>query len=232
MQTIGREQLNAFIHENEILYGTIESPGLMMTPAGEIVKSFYRRKKISTTVFIPQANQFIASSKKLLARDISAPVVKQVLYCSDIPVHMVIYDRLDGLDLRELCATRGVTSLSRLPDYLAHLHKIGIYFRAIHLGNILIDGNKISLLDISDLSVRNSSLGVFQRARNLGHMLNSVDDKTHFASYGVSRFISEYIDAVEFTPVQNWLFRKRLHLALDSDVQIEALMPQREASPE
>jgi hypothetical protein len=225
MKTLGREQLVKFIAENKLLEGTTERPGLMLTPAGEIVKSFYRRKKISTTTFFPQALQFEASGLKLLKQNILAPVVKEVIYCKDIPVHMVIYDRLDGVDVRELCGSTGVGCLSQLPEYLAHLHDLGVYFRAIHLGNILLHGDVISLVDISDLSVANSSLGIFKRARNLAHLFNSEDDKAYFVTYGVDRFIQEYIEVTGMSPVQRWLLVKRLHMALDDDMYHAAIMP-------
>lgn len=225
MKTLGREQLSQFIRENKLLDGTIERPGIMLTPAGEIVKSFYRRKIISTATFFPQAHQFQASGLKLIKRDIPAPVVKEIIYCEDIPVHMVIYDRLEGVDVRELCGSTGVGCLSQLPGYLAHLHDLGVYFRAIHLGNILIYGDVISLVDISDLSVANSSLGIFKRARNLAHLFNSEDDKAYFVTYGVGKFIQEYIEVSGIPSVQRWPLVKRLHLALDDDMYHASIMP-------
>ena len=89
-------------------------------------------------------------------------------------------NRIKGKDLRELCHSNGVDELTQLPGYFAHLHETGIFFRAVHLGNILIGENKISLVDISDLSARNSPLGVFQRARNLAHLFNAEHDKAYF----------------------------------------------------
>ncbi len=225
MQTIDRVQLSQFINDKQVLEGTVERPGLMLTPAGEIVKFFYRRKIISTATIFPQALQFESSSQKLLVRDIPAPIVKEIIYCQEIPVHMVIYDRLDGVDVRELCGSTGVECLVRLPGFLAHLHKIGIYFRAIHLGNILVYDDIISLVDISDLSVQKFSLGVFKRARNLAHLFNSEADKTFFVRYGVNKFIQEYIEVSKLGAAQGWLFEKRLRLALDSDMVQSAFTP-------
>jgi tRNA A-37 threonylcarbamoyl transferase component Bud32 len=218
MQKLDREQLENYISANQILYGTTERPGLMLTPDGEVVKFFYRRKKISTGTFLPQAQRFTTNSRKLLERDIPAPLVKDLIYCNEIPVHMVVYDRIEGKDLRELCQTDGVNGLAHLPDYFAHLHKKGIYFRAVHLGNILIHADEISLLDISDLTTQSSPLGIFQRARNLAHLFNTEHDKAYFVTYGLDRFVQEYVASCQFSTAGKWLFLKRLGLALDDDM--------------
>ncbi len=221
MQTLDREQLSQFIAPNEILFGTAEHPGLMLTPSGEIVKAFYRKKKLSTATFFPQAMQFTTSSRKLLELGISAPIVKDVIYCKEIPVHMVIYDRLDGKDLRERCEDGDIHSLQGLPAYLAHLHQAGIYFRAIHLGNILLDGELMSLVDISDLSAKGSPLGVLQRARNVAHLFNSQEDKAHFTRYGIDKFIAQYKLASDMGLLQERIFNTRLRAALDIDMRAE-----------
>lgn len=218
MLKLDRTQLENYIAENQVLYGTRERPGLMLTPTNEIVKFFYRRKRISTSTFRPQAQRFATNSRILLERNIPAPVVKNVLYCDQIPVHMVIYDRIEGCDVRELCESEGVSCLTYLPDYFADLHKAGIFFRAVHLGNLLVGADTISLLDISDLSTQQSPLSVSWRARNLAHMFNTDHDKAYFVSYGLRKFVQEYVDICQFSSFHRWLFLKRLHIALESDM--------------
>lgn len=227
MLKLDRQQLDKYIGESRVLYGTTERPGLMLTPADEMVKFFYRRKRISTATFLPQAQRFTTNSRELLERDIPAPVVKDIMYCEEIPVHMVLYNRIEGKDMRDLCQSSGVATLARLPEYFAHLHKAGIFFRAVHLGNILVNAEVISLLDISDLSTQDSSLGVFRRARNLAHLFNAEHDKAYFVSYGLHKFLQEYITACQFGAIDAWLFLKRLHFALDDDM-FQALLNQQE----
>lgn len=218
MKVLDPEALRQFIEGNEILYGTPEHPGIMLSPSGEIVKSFFRRKKISTSTFFPQASRFESNSRKLLERGIKGPIVKDIIYCKEIPVYMAIYDRLEGNDLRELCHKDGMATLTRLPDYLASLHTAGVFFRAIHLGNILLHNHSMSIIDISDLTTRDSPLGSFMRARNLAHLLNSEFDKVFFISYGVSKFIEEYVQVSGLAGFDQWLFLARLKLGLDRDM--------------
>lgn len=216
MRQFNRHQLDQFIAQHTIIQGTPARPGVMQSGDNEMVKAFYRRKAISTSRLVPQAKRFTTNSRLLLERDIAAPIVKDVVWCPDYPVHMVIYDRIDGKDLRELCGELGPEQLSMLPDFLAGLHNQGVYFRAIHLANLVFDGDTIHLVDISDLRLRESALGVFARARNLAHLMNSELDKAYFVSYGVDRFIAEYETAAQLASPA--LFRLRLRWSLDDDL--------------
>ncbi len=218
MQVLNKKELQQFIKKHQVICGTEERPALMLTPDNQIVKAFYRRKRFSRSTFLPQAKRFVANCRKLLERNVRGPVAREVIYCPDIPVHMVVYERLEGQDLRELCAETDSDCLDILPDYLASLHSKGIYFRAIHLGNVLFGADDLAIIDVSDLRAYNSPLGIFQRARNLAHLLNTKDDKSYFVSYGVSRFVQRYERCAEFSGFRRFLFRNRLRLRLDSDV--------------
>ena len=219
MRKLNQSQLESFINQNIMLSGTRERPGLMLTTANEIVKPFYRRKFISSRTFLPQAKRFAANSWKLLEKKIPAPVVKEVIYCPDYPVHMVVYNRIDGRDLRELCAEQGNDLISLVPAYLAELHRLGFFFRALHLGNLIYDGERLHMVDISDLQVRNHPLTLSQRARNLAHLFNSRLDKSSFLEYGIARFNSEYEATQNFNSLQRQIFRRRLYWSLFDDMK-------------
>ena len=219
MKVLDPNELKQFIKANKILYGTPEHPGIMMSPSGEIIKSFFRRKTISTSTIFPQAIRFEANCRKLFERGINGPIVKDTIYCKEVPVHMVIYDRLEGVDLRELSQREAKSTLTRLPEYLADLHAAGIFFRAIHLGNILVHNDAMSLIDISDLKTQTSPLGSFRRARNLAHLFNSELDKALFLAYGLNQFVEEYIQTSGLSGYGRWLFQNRLRLGLDEEMR-------------
>lgn len=220
MKQLSTAELAEYIDENEILYGRVGRPEVMLTPDSKIVKCFYPRKKLSTSTFLPQAKRFSINAKKLQERNIPAPIVEEVLYCKEIPVHLIVYSWMDGEDLRFLCGSGHIECLSDLPAFLAHLHKQGIYFRAIHLGNLLRQKNDtLAILDMSDLRTQSYALGAFQRARNLAHLMNRKDDKAYFVNYGVDRFVKEYIDCSKVSDLQEWLLRRRLYIALDGDLR-------------
>ncbi len=220
MKRLTAPEFEHFVAQHRVLYGTPERPGLMLTQDGLIVKSFYQRKTISTSTFIPQAKRFAANSRKLLNKGIPAPVVEDVIYCDEVPVHMVVYKMLDGEDVRRLCENKDLDVLAALTGFLAHLHDEGVYFRAIHLGNLLRrpDGT-FAVLDISDLTTRSGPLGLFRRARNLAHLMNAGTDKAWFARYGIKRFLDEYLAHTGIRAWRRWLLEKRFMLALDKELK-------------
>lgn len=216
MKRLTISELRKFVSENEVLYGHPERPGLMLTPDNRIVKSFYPRKRISTSTFIPQAKRFVANARKLRERNIEAPIVEDVIYCRDIPVHMVVYERIDGVDLRELCKAGHIDCLSSLAAFLAHIHHKGVYFRAVHLGNLLkrsTDG--FAILDIADLTTRSGPLGPLQRARNLAHLINTTDDRGFFEEYGIDNFFTEYLGHCDLSDWRRWMLTRRFSMALN-----------------
>ncbi len=206
------------MQENQVLLGTLERPALMLTQEQQVVKFFYRRKFISTSLLIPQAKRFRSNSIKLKQLGITAPDVSELIYCPDIPVHMAVYEYLKGDDFRVLCSRNDYQCIDRLPSYIALLHERGVYFRAIHLGNVLqLDEDELALVDITDLSVRRK-LTIFQRARNIAHLFNSVEDKLLFANYGIRRFLDAYYGSVNLTNGDIRWLEWRLKMSLSADL--------------
>lgn len=219
MKRLTVSELRQFVSENEVLYGHPERPGLMLTPDNRIVKSFYQRKLISTSTFIPQAKRFAANAEKLRERNIVAPIVEDVIYCRELSVHMVVYKRIDGVDLRELCRAGHTNCLSSLAGYLAHIHDRGVYFRAVHLGNLLKrNDDGFAILDIADLTTRSRPLGPLQRARNLAHLINTTDDRRFFEDYGIDNFFTEYLGHCDLSSWRRWILKRRFSIALSEAV--------------
>jgi|TARA_Y100000310_G_scaffold3236_1_gene4134 tRNA A-37 threonylcarbamoyl transferase component Bud32 len=218
MKRWSKRELHRFVQENQVLLGTLERPALMLTQEQQVVKFFYRRKFISTSLLIPQAKRFRSNSIKLKQLGITAPDVSELIYCPDIPVHMAVYEYLKGDDFRVLCSRNDYQCIDRLPSYIALLHERGVYFRAIHLGNVLqLDEDELALVDITDLSVRRK-LTIFQRARNIAHLFNSVEDKLLFANYGIRRFLDAYYGSVNLTNGDIRWLEWRLKMSLSADL--------------
>lgn len=211
MKQISRGELDAYVAANTILFGTLSRPALMLTPEGEIVKSIYQRKLISRSTLLPQAKRFANNSDKLRRIGILAPEVSKTMFCSEVPVHMVVYPRIPGEDLRTICMQGDLDILVEFAEYLAHLHAMGVYFRAIHLGNILkVDGHGMGLVDIADLKIKRGPLPVFTRARNIAHLFGIDDDQSFFLEFGVSRFLDVYSRFAALSGLQRRLLQWRM----------------------
>ena len=106
---------------------------------------------------------------------------------------MVTYKSLSGEDVRALW---DVKYLEGMADYLARLHQSGVYFRGIHLGNVLLqDSGGYALIDISGMTIWPWPLTIWQRLRNLGRFVSFPEDVALFHAYGVQRFCDEYCAA-------------------------------------
>lgn len=215
MKRISREDLDNLIEDSTLLLGKVERPGQLLTSKNEIAKFFYKRKRISTSTFFPQADRFRINSIRLAQCGVKAPKVNEIFYCEDFPVHIVTYGLIEGVDFRELCGKGELDCLNILPEYLSQLHDTGVYFRAIHLGNIVrcLSGEK-ALIDISDLSVKSGNLSIFRRARNIAHLIDTLEDREYFNVYGLDKFLHEYFNACGYSQFKRRLFMFRFNRAL------------------
>jgi serine/threonine protein kinase len=101
---------------------------------------------------------------------------------SELSRDVVHYAPLAGSTLREL-ARAGLSSdrKHRLKEaftqFVIYLHDKGVYFRSLHIGNIVCtpDG-QLGLIDFSDLRIHPWPLGKYLRARNMRRMQGIADE--------------------------------------------------------
>jgi hypothetical protein len=63
-------------------------------------------------------------------------------------------------------------------DFVIRLHSLGIYFRSLHLGNVVVTpAGELGLIDFSDLRIYRRPLPMFMRRRNLRRMLEIPDER-------------------------------------------------------
>ena len=61
---------------------------------------------------------------------------------------------------------------------IARLHERGVYFRSLHLGNVVqTPQGELGLIDIADMKTQRRALGRTQRKRNFAHMLRYAEDR-------------------------------------------------------
>ncbi|MDR2786960.1 MAG: hypothetical protein LBD06_01125 [Candidatus Accumulibacter sp.] len=95
----------------------------------------------------------------------------------------VRYWPLEGVTLRALLQ-RGLDAESErrtkrlFTDFVIHLHSLGIYFRSLHLGNVVLTpAGELGLIDFSDLRVYRPPLSIFMRRRNIRRMLEMAGER-------------------------------------------------------
>jgi hypothetical protein len=150
---------------------------------GTILKLFRRRRLISSAALFPYARRFANNAEALAKLDIPVPQMIEVLRIPSIQRDAVHYAPLAGSTLRELM--RSGLSPAREQElkavftrFVIGLHDNGVYFRSLHLGNIVCTPEgPLGLIDFSDLRIHPWALGKYLRTRNVKRMLDMEDER-------------------------------------------------------
>ncbi|MNJ36783.1 hypothetical protein D3C77_315850 [compost metagenome] len=85
----------------------------------------------------------------------------------------VLYQPLPGETLSQLSRKPGFDWQERLPELVAlvrRLHKSGIYFRSLHLGNVVVTPQQqMGLIDVADMRFMRAPLSKRMIRRNVQH---------------------------------------------------------------
>jgi len=154
---------------------------VMILQDGTFLKLFRRKRLITSAAIWPYAQRFANNAKKLEELGIPCPKIIQVYRIPSIERDAVHYHPLPGLTLRQLRDGQGECPADireRFAEFVEHVHQLGIYFRSMHLGNVVItpDG-ELGLIDISDMKIQRRPLNKNQRKRNLVHINKERLDK-------------------------------------------------------
>jgi hypothetical protein len=168
---------------------------------GSYLKLFRRKRLISSAAWYPYAQRFADNALALAERRIPCPVVIGVCRVPGIRREAVRYRPLEGRTLRQMIgAGADAPDLrARLGTFVAGLHAAGIYFRSLHLGNIVLTPEgAFGLIDIADLRAGNRPLPAHRRRRNLQHLLRDAQDRAWLQADAV--FDTAYRQALATQP--------------------------------
>lgn len=176
-----------------LLKTTYNRPKLFETDNGEMIKVFYpRKKRLSSDKFKPYAMRFCNNAERLRSFGFKTLVIKNIQFCPDLNTYIITYPKLPGVDARVL-AKSDRSIINDIASLLADLHNNGIFFRSIHLENILCQSKgKLALIDIVDVQFKKNSLSTYLRFRNLKHLFLVKDDKKFWENYGIENFLKSY----------------------------------------
>jgi len=164
-------------------------PKVLRLEDGSFLKLFRARNWYTSGSFNPYSQRFASNSEQLRERGVPSP---SILGLYDLQDHSsaVQYQPLPGLTLRQalqsLDSSLRESLIERFGQFMAQLHERGIYFRSLHLGNVLLmDDGEFGLIDVADMRIYPSALRNALRQRNLRHMQRYPQDRnwlfeTHF----------------------------------------------------
>ncbi|MBM3110589.1 toluene tolerance protein [Pseudomonas arcuscaelestis] len=140
---------------------------------GNILKLFRRKRLISSALLRPYSQRFIDNAVQLEKKGI--PTLKVLKYYKlDAPgMTAVLYHPLPGETLSQLSHKAGFSWQERLPELIGlvrKLHQSGIYFRSLHLGNIVVTPEQeMGLIDVADMRFMRAPLSSRMIKRNVQH---------------------------------------------------------------
>ncbi|MCY1392571.1 hypothetical protein D3C76_185820 [compost metagenome] len=140
---------------------------------GNILKLFRRKRLFSSALLRPYSKRFIDNAVQL--EKLGVPTLHVLSFHTlDKPgMTAVLYSPLPGETLRQRTAQPGFSWNEALPSLVGlirSLHQSGIYFRSLHLGNIVVTPEgKLGLIDVADMRFLRSPLSARLVKRNLQH---------------------------------------------------------------
>ncbi|MFV0930842.1 O-antigen ligase family protein [Pseudomonas jessenii] len=157
-------------------------PKVLRLTDGSFLKLFRRRRWYTSGSFTPYSDRFAVNSVQLRGMGIPTPHILD-LYRFEDGSTAVHYSPLPGNTLRQIL--QGITApavrqalVERFGKFMAQLHQQGVYFRSLHLGNVLVlEDGEFGLIDLADLRIYPSALSPSLRRRNLRHMQRYASDR-------------------------------------------------------
>lgn len=200
MKRIDAVQLDALLQGAK----TIEEDGLGIKVArlgdGDFLKLYRRKRLLSSDLWDLPAQRFADNAQGLLRLGITAPTVLDVLMISERRLSAVRYQPLPGdtlrNSLRQLDAESRAALVKQFGTFLGELHQVGVYFRSLHLGNVLLlpDGS-FGLIDLSDMKLESRPLAPWKRRRNLQHILRYSEDIAWLTQQHLDSWLEGYADS-------------------------------------
>ncbi|MGE1155890.1 O-antigen ligase family protein [Pseudomonas kitaguniensis] len=156
-------------------------PKVLRLEDGSFLKLFRARRWFTSGSFNPYSERFASNSEQLREHDTPSPSILD-LYSLHDGSSAVRYQPLPGLTLRQalqsLDSSLRESLVERFGRFMAQLHERGVYFRSLHLGNVLLmDDGEFGLIDVADMRIYPSALRNALRQRNLRHMQRYPQDR-------------------------------------------------------
>ncbi|MDR0577699.1 MAG: hypothetical protein LBI87_09250 [Candidatus Accumulibacter sp.] len=178
LSSIGHADFLALKAGAEAIESDAHGEKVLRLADGRFLKLFRRKRRLTSAAWRPYARRFVDNAEALARRGIPVPRMIGAWRVASVARDAVLYEPLEGTTLRAL-VRRGLDAETesrlkrRFTEFVIRLHSLGIYFRSLHLGNVILTpAGEFGLIDFADLRLWRRPLPTFMRRRNIRRMLS------------------------------------------------------------
>ncbi|CAH0193802.1 hypothetical protein SRABI70_01573 [Pseudomonas sp. Bi70] len=198
MRIVTANELQHWLNNGKIVEKDGRGPKVIQLGDGNFLKIF-RSKRPLLARWRPEAKRFARNAQALQKLGIATPELLECLWIEPAKgVSACLYHPLAGKSLESLAKQQSEQLDALLPDfaaYIRHLHQNGIYFRSLHLGNVLsLPSGGFGLIDFLDLRLKRGPLGKSLVKRNFAHLQNHLS-RRRIDSFPLEKLLACYEQA-------------------------------------
>ena len=202
-QGLSSVEFDRLCQHAEILEQDARGVKVLRLADGNILKIFRLRRIFSSARFYSYARRFCLNAERLYKFGVPTVRIRQLLHFHDSSNSAVLYEPLPGLTVRQVLHAGHMTPElgAKIGRFIARLHGLGVYFRSLHLGNIVLtpDG-ELGLIDIADMSICHRNLRWTERQRNFRHLHRYPNDIRQMGRPTWEMLLQAYFNSSELIP--------------------------------
>lgn len=177
-QKLTQAELENLSAGGEVLEADSFGPKVYKLANGLMLKIFRQRRFFSSATLIPYSRRFIKNAQRLQEYGIPTIHPLQHFRLPEKRTTAVVYSPLPGITIAQLVLAKKITedTIREIARFIKELHGKGIYFRSLHIGNIIqTPDNQLGLIDIADMHFQRRALSRALSKRNFQHFKRQLD---------------------------------------------------------
>ena len=177
---------------------------------GNILKLFRIKRKVSSARLWNYAQRFASNARRLHKLGFTTVEMVDEFNAPHIDRQCVVYKPLEGITLRDAMRTEfSQERMNQFGHFVAELHNRGVYFRAMHLNNVIVCPNGgLGLIDVSEMWIWPWKVGLWKSLRNFKHIVNK-NDADIFWKTNMKQFRESYLAARRMAGWKKALFSRK-----------------------
>ncbi|WP_313024252.1 toluene tolerance protein [Pseudomonas lopnurensis] len=196
MRIVTAQELESWLATGKVLEKDGRGPKVVALENGLFLKIFHTRRHPLLARWHPAAKRFAENAHQLQQLEIQVPEVQELLWIDkSAGLSACLYRPLPGTSVEDIYNQNPdgiIILLPALAKFIRTLHKRGVYFRSLHLGNIIqLSGEQFGLIDILDLQFKGRQINRWLVQRNLRHLQHYLN-RRKLTDFPLQKLVEQY----------------------------------------